>query len=68
MDDADRAAEHMEAELALAIQAARGIPGQRFQPQRTHCPDCHEKLEPHRQADGLCRYCAEVREARGRWR
>lgn len=68
MDDADRAQDHIEAELALAIQAARGIPGQRFQPHRSHCPDCGDALEAHRQAYGICRFCQEQREARGRWR
>ena len=68
MDDADRAEEHIEAELALAIQAARGIPGTRYQPQRTHCPDCGDTLPEHRRAYGVCRPCQELREARGRWR
>ena len=50
MDDADRAEEHIEKELEMAIRAARGIPGTRYQPQRTHCPDCGDTLEAHRRA------------------
>ena len=65
MDDIDRAQEHIEAELALAIQAARGRPGQRYAPLRSHCPDCGDALEAHRRAYGVCRPCQELREARG---
>lgn len=68
MDDADRAEEHMERELDMAIRAARGIPGYRFVPLRSHCPDCGYTLEAHRRAYGVCRPCQELREARGRWR
>ena len=68
MDDADRAEEHIEKELEMAIRAARGIPGTRYQPQRTHCPDCGDTLPEHRRAYGICRRCQEIREARGRWR
>lgn len=67
MDDADRASEHIEAELALAIQAARGIPGTRYQPQRTHCPDCGCELEAHRKVFGICTHCKTIREARDYW-
>ena len=66
MDDADRAEEHIEAELALAIKAARGIPGPRNPERRTHCPDCGDRLLAHRLPYGICVMCAEVREARGR--
>jgi hypothetical protein len=65
MDDADRAEEHIEAELALAIQAARGIPGPRVV-RHTRCVDCHEPLMAHRLVYGICLFCAEIREARGR--
>lgn len=65
MDDVDRAQAHIEQELALAIQAARGVPGTRYQPQRSHCPDCAELLEAHRRMFGICRHCQELREARG---
>lgn len=68
MDDADRAEEHIEKELEAAIQAARGIPGTRYQATRTHCPDCGSSLETHRRAYGICRHCQEIREARGRWK
>lgn len=68
MDDADRAEEHIEKELEMAIRAARGIPGTRYQPQRTHCQDCGDTLPEHRRAYGVCRPCQEIREARGRWR
>ena len=68
MDDADRAEEHIEKELEMAIRAARVVPGTRYQPQRTHCPDCGDTLPEHRRAYGVCRPCQELREARGRWR
>lgn len=68
MDEADRAEEHIEKELEMAIRAARGIPGTRYQPQRSHCPDCGDTLPEHRRAYGVCRPCQELREARGRWR
>ena len=68
MDDADRAEEHIEKELEMAIRAARGIPGTRYQPQRTHCPDCGDRLPEHRWSYGVCKPCQELREARGRWR
>ena len=66
MDDADRAEEHIEAELALAIQAARGIPGPLRPARHTRCCDCHEPLLSHRLVAGICVPCLEIREARGR--
>lgn len=66
MDDADRAEEHIEAELALAIKAARGIPGPRKPPRHTHCVDCGTPLSPPRLRFGICAQCLVVREARGR--
>ena len=65
-DDADRAAEVIEAQLALAIQAARGIPSARQPARLTHCPDCGDRLMTHRLAYGICLGCQEIREARGR--
>lgn len=67
MDDADRAEEHIEKELEAAIQAARGIPGTRYQATRTHCPDCGCKLEAHRKAFGICIKCKTIREERDYW-
>lgn len=67
MDEADRAEEHIEAELALAIRAARGIPGPRVI-RHTRCCDCHEPLLAHRLHYGICLTCQELREARGRMR
>lgn len=63
MDAGDLANDYLEAQLALAIQAARGIPG----PDTPHerCVDCHEPLLAHRMAMGICRPCQEIREARG---
>lgn len=68
MDDADRAEALIQQELEMAIQAARGIPGTRYQATRMHCQDCGDKLPEHRRAYGVCRPCQELREARGRWR
>jgi anthranilate/para-aminobenzoate synthase component II len=63
-DVCDLANDYLEAQLALAIQAARGIPG----PDRPHerCVDCHEPLLEHRLVMGICLPCQECREARGR--
>lgn len=65
-DDADRAAEVIEAHLALAIQAARGIPSARQTEHHSRCCDCHEPLLRHRLVAGICVPCLEIREARGR--
>jgi hypothetical protein len=65
VDIVDIANEHIEAELALAIQAARGIPGARVT-RHTRCVDCHEPLLAHRLVYGICLGCQEQREARGR--
>lgn len=65
MDDADRAAEHIEKELEMAIQAARGIPGP-LRCRHLRCTDCHEPLLEHRRSAGICVPCLELREARGR--
>ena len=66
-DDVDRANEHIERELDALIAAARGIERPQA-PRRTVCPDCGEKLEPHRLSYGYCVSCVEIREARMRWR
>lgn len=66
MDDADRAEEHIEKELELAIRAARGVPGPPIW-LHTRCQDCHEPLLEHRRAAGICVPCLELREARWRW-
>lgn len=63
-DCADLANDYLEAELALAIKAARGIPGPITRHSR--CVDCHDPLLEHRHAAGICVPCLEVREARGR--
>ncbi len=65
-DVCDLANDYLEAELALAIKAARGIPADRQTGRRTHCPDCRDRLMPHRLDYGICTGCQEVREARGR--
>lgn len=66
MDLVDLANEHVEAQLAKAILAARGIPGPSAA-RRGRCPDCREPLPPHRLAVGVCVPCLELREARGRF-
>ena len=66
-DDADRATEHIEQELNALIATARGIEKPQA-PRRTICPDCGEKLAPHRVPFGYCVPCVEIREARMRWR
>ena len=58
--------DYLEAELALAIKAARGIPSPVRATRHTRCVDCHEPLLDHRHAAGICVTCLEVREARGR--
>lgn len=65
-DVCDLANDYLEAELALAIKAARGIPGPVTATRHTRCVDCHEPLLDHRHAAGICVPCLEVREARGR--
>lgn len=59
MDDADRAQERIEADLAAAIEAARGIPARAV---RETCCDCAEDLEAHRVAYGICVPCQTRRE------
>lgn len=65
MDEADRAGEFVEAQLARAILAARGVPKAPGCHER--CPDCHEPLADHRRLAGICVPCLEQREARGRF-
>lgn len=65
VDIVDIATEAIEAQLALAIQAARGIPGPRVV-RHTRCVDCHEPLMAYRLVYGICLGCQEQREARGR--
>ena len=66
-DEAGLAQIHMEQELEMRIAAARGIEKPQA-PRREICPDCGEKLEPHRLKYGYCVPCVEIREARMRWR
>lgn len=58
---------HQERELERAIAAARGVERPQA-PRRTICPDCGEKLEPHRLRYGYCVQCAAINEAKMRWR
>lgn len=68
MDVVDMANEHVEAQLAKAILAARGIPVLDLRrPSPGSCPDCHEPLPDHRRSVGICVPCLELREARGRF-
>ena len=67
-DVVDQANDYIEAQLARAIRAARGIPAARQTARRTHCPDCGDRLMTHRLDYGICTGCQEVREARaGFW-
>ena len=63
-DDADLAQAQIEADLerALALACAPARPERRF----SHCHDCSEPLEPHRQTSGLCVPCKAAREVRDR--
>ena len=60
MDDADRATDQIERELADAIAAARGI-APRW---RSHCDQCGEPLAEHRRERGRCMECQERLELR----
>lgn len=64
-DVVDQANDYVEAQLARAILAARGVP--RSAGGQAHCPDCHEPLADHRRMAGICVPCLEQREARGRF-
>lgn len=66
-DVVDQANDYIEAQLARAILAARGIPAARQTDRRTHCPDCGDRLMTHRLDYGICTGCQSVREARGRY-
>ncbi len=65
-DVVDQANDYIEAQLARAIRAARGVPGPAVV-RHVRCPDCHEPLADHRRSAGICVPCLEVREARGRF-
>ena len=65
MDEIDIATEQQMRDLELLIQAARG---QEPVPRRVRCPDCGERLAPHRVPYGYCVECAGDREAKQRWR
>jgi len=57
MDDADFAQQRIEADLARAIEHARGT--LRY---ATHCPDCGEALTEQRRHYGRCVGCQRERE------
>jgi hypothetical protein len=59
MDDADRAAEVIEAELECCVAAARGVAPPTPRPT---CCDCAEPLEAYRKAYGICVPCQSRRE------
>ena len=65
-DVVDQANDYIEAQLALAILAARGVPGPSVA-RHVRCPDCHSPLADHRRMAGICVPCLEQREARGRF-